>query len=289
AFGPRVVPGTYSVKMTKGDKVYTAPLNVVLDPHAQFTIEDRKAQFNLATRLSEMLNHMSWAVAAIIDVRDAASQRAAGLQQNDPLRQQVQSLGASADSLRKKIVTIKEGGAVTGEERLREFLGGLYGDVNGYEGRPTDSQITRSNVLARELEDVIHEFTNFTNQQLPVINRQLQAKKTGSDPGALGAGLAEVTCGWDPRRGLNGFINPPGRLKQMPPWNGTLIQRYVFQHIIPVLLGQLPAALLLAVVRGLVGVERTDDLRFTLARFLQRGPVAPHHDHFVVPGRAFGV
>ena len=182
AFGPRVIPGTYTVRMTKGDKVYTTQLNVVLDPRAKFTLEDRKAQFDLAMKLSEMLNHMSWAVAAIVDVRDATSQRAASLRPNDPLRQQLQSLGDSADSLRKKIVATKEGGAVTGEERLREFLGGLYGDVNGYEGRPTDSQVARSDVLARELEDVIREFTNLTNQRLPAINRQLQAKKLGGIP-----------------------------------------------------------------------------------------------------------
>ena len=34
AEGPRVLPGTYTVRMTKGDKVYTTQLNVVLDPRA---------------------------------------------------------------------------------------------------------------------------------------------------------------------------------------------------------------------------------------------------------------
>jgi hypothetical protein len=72
---------------------------------------------------------------------------------------------------------------ITGEERLREFLagssdsGGLYGDVNSYEGRPTDSQVARGDVLGHELEDVIHEFADLTNQQLPDLNRGLQAKK----------------------------------------------------------------------------------------------------------------
>ena len=51
AQGPRVLPGTYTVKMTKGDQVYTAPLKVVLDPRAKFTVEDRKAQFDLAMKL----------------------------------------------------------------------------------------------------------------------------------------------------------------------------------------------------------------------------------------------
>jgi hypothetical protein len=92
-------------------------------------------------------------------------------------------LAASADAIRSKIVATKEGGMITGEERLREFLagssdgGGLYGDVNSYEGRPTDEQVARGEVLGRELEDVIHEFTNLTGRVLPDLNRGLMGKK----------------------------------------------------------------------------------------------------------------
>jgi hypothetical protein len=66
---------------------------------------------------------------------------------------------------------------VTGEERLREFLGGLYGDVNTYDGKPTDEQVARADVLGRELDDVIREFTTTVNGQLPAVNRALAAKQ----------------------------------------------------------------------------------------------------------------
>jgi photosystem II stability/assembly factor-like uncharacterized protein len=177
ATGPRVLPGTYTVKMTKGDKVYTTQLNVALDPRAKFTIEDRRAQFELVERLGAQLNHMSWAVDAIIGVRDDALARAGGLSENDPLRGQLRQLSESVDQIRTKIVATKEGGMITGEERLREHLGNLYGDVNGYEGRPTDSQVARAGVLAHELEDVIHEFAELTGRQFPAINRALETKK----------------------------------------------------------------------------------------------------------------
>ncbi len=163
--------------MTKNEKVYTTQMPVVLDPRAKYTVEDRKAQFDLSMKLVRLLNHMSWAVDAIINVRDAASARAAGLPEKDPLRAQLAALADSADKIRSKIVATKEGGMITGEERLREYLGGLYGDVNQYEGRPTDSQVARADVLGRELDDVIREFTTLASQQLPAINRGLGAKK----------------------------------------------------------------------------------------------------------------
>ena len=181
--GPRILPGTYTVKMTKGDKVYNAEIHVVLDPRAKFTLEDRKAQFDLATKLGGLLDRMSWAVDAIVAVRDTAQKSAAKLPEADPLRAKLTELAVSADEIRSKIVATKEGGMITGEERLREFLAGssdgvgLYGDVNSYEGRPTDEQVARGEVLGRELEDVIHEFTNLTGRVLPDVNRGLEGKK----------------------------------------------------------------------------------------------------------------
>jgi hypothetical protein len=163
--------------MTKGDKVYNSKLEVVLDPRAKFTVEDRKAQFDLANKLAAMLNHMSWGVDAIIGVRDTANQDAGKLNPNDPLRQRLTKLAADVDVIRGKIVATKEGGAITGEERLREFLGGVYGDVTGYEGRPTDSQVARADVLGRELDDVIRDFQTLAGQQLPALNKQLSSKK----------------------------------------------------------------------------------------------------------------
>lgn len=177
AVGPRVLPGTYTVKMTKGDQIYTTKVEVVLDPRAKFTVADRRAQFELAERLAGLLNHMSWAVDTIINVRDTATARAAALGEKVPLRQRLTALAESADKIRTKVVATKEGGMITGEERLREYLAGLYGDVNQYEGRPTDSQVARADVLARELEDVIKEFSTLTDQQLPAINRELEARK----------------------------------------------------------------------------------------------------------------
>jgi hypothetical protein len=180
AVGPRVVPGTYTVKMTKGDEIYTTTLTVTLDPRATYTTEDRKAQFDLVNRLATLLNHMSWGVDAIIAVRDESLARAAKLPANDPVRKQAERLASDVDQIRLKIVATKEGGMITGEERLREFLGGLYGDVSGYEGRPTDSQVARTDALAHELDDVINQFGNLTSKQLLTLNRGLETKQLGS-------------------------------------------------------------------------------------------------------------
>ena len=177
AFGPRVLPGTYTIKMTKGEKVYTSKLKIVLDPRATYNEQERQQQYELAMKLYKMMARMSFAVDSMVNLRDAANARAAKLTANDKLRQSVQQLAQDVDSLRSKIVATKEGGAITGEERIREFLTGVYGDVNNYDGKPTQQQAERTDALGRELEDVIKDFEQLTAKQLPAINSGLQKKK----------------------------------------------------------------------------------------------------------------
>jgi photosystem II stability/assembly factor-like uncharacterized protein len=177
ARGPLVLPGTYTVKMTKGDQTYTTKLDIVIDPRAKYTYEDRKAQFDLSMKLSAMLGHMSWAVDAIVGVRDGANQRAAKVPASDPLHKQLVDLAASTDKLRSEIVATKEGGAITGEERLREYVATVYGAVSSYDGRPTADQVARTEVLGRELDDVIQKFQKLTSAQLPGINAGLEKQK----------------------------------------------------------------------------------------------------------------
>jgi hypothetical protein len=177
ATGPRVPPGTYTVKMTKGDKVYTSKLKVVLDPRATYNDQDRHEQYELAMKLYKMMGRMSFTVDSMVNIRDTAGARAAKLAADDKLRGSLQELSQQVDALRSKIVATKEGGAITGEERIREFMTSVYGDVNYYDGKPTNSQMERTDALGRELDDVIKEYEQLTAKQLPVVNSELQKKK----------------------------------------------------------------------------------------------------------------
>ncbi len=176
-FGPRWLPGTYMVKMTKDKQVYTTPLQVVADPRSKHTAADRKAQLELSLKLYDLLSNMTFAVERINGVRLALADRAAKLPGTDPLTKRLQAASAAVDVLRKKIVATKEGGMVTGEERLREFLSDLYGNVVFYEGRPSQTQMERANALGRELDDVVKNFDTWLAQELAGVNSALATKR----------------------------------------------------------------------------------------------------------------
>lgn len=65
---------------------------------------------------------------------------------------------------------------ITGEERLRENLAGLYGSVTGYEGRPSATQVDRTAAIAREMADVRKEFDAWVATRLGPINAMLTAR-----------------------------------------------------------------------------------------------------------------
>jgi photosystem II stability/assembly factor-like uncharacterized protein len=176
AIGPRLVPGTYTVKMTKDKQTYTEKLEIVADPRSKHTPEDRKAEFDLAMKLYRDLGDMTFAVDRINGVRAELEARAGKLPSGDAIAASLRAEAGQVDLLRKKIVATTEGGAITGEERLREYLSSLYDNVVHYEGRPSQTQVDRASALERELADVVRDFDAWAARQLPGIDKELAEK-----------------------------------------------------------------------------------------------------------------
>ena len=182
AQGPRVLPGTYTVKMTRGAETYTTQLVVTLDPRAKFNLEDRKMELDAAMRVYNLLGDMSFDADRINSVRDALTDRSGKIKDDTAFAKRLQDLSQKVDELRKKIVATKEGGAITGEERIREKTTSLYGDLIFYEGRPADYQVARIDSLKKELGDVETEFDGLVAKELTAVNKSLSQKKMETIP-----------------------------------------------------------------------------------------------------------
>jgi hypothetical protein len=175
--GPRVLPGTYTVRLTRGSEVVETPLVVSLDPRAPFTLADRKAQFDAAMRTRALFGRMSDVVDRLNATRALAGARAKSLPAGDALRAELDAFVGKAEAIRKEIVATSEGGAITGEERLREHLANVYDAILSYEGRPGDYQIARVDALERELKEVEDRTATLGAKDLPPLNEKLRVKK----------------------------------------------------------------------------------------------------------------
>ena len=126
---------------------------------------------------------MSFAVDKINSLRLALDDRASKLAAGDPLRKRLADASSQVDELRRKIVATKEGGAITGEERLREHLDTAWGGVTFTEERPTPYHLERVNVLERELKEVEDEFAQLMATQVAALNQAFATRQIAAiDP-----------------------------------------------------------------------------------------------------------
>ena len=165
--GPRVAEGTYTVKLVKGQETLTGQVRLAPDPRSRHTAEDRALQQRTALQLYRTLETLTFTVDALVDLRDQARKKAEALPAGDAARRRFTAFADSLERHRARLVATRESGGITGEEKLREQLGALYGAVNGYEGRPTQSQLERTTVLIQELERAVADLDALRAKELP--------------------------------------------------------------------------------------------------------------------------
>ncbi|MEY2527421.1 MAG: hypothetical protein QOE73_2192, partial [Verrucomicrobiota bacterium] len=174
--GPRVLPGVYTIRMTKAGKISETKLTVGLDRRAKFNEADRKAQFDAAMKVHALFGDESDLMNRILTLRTGLAKASTSLPEGDPLRKTIGDFDGKVDAVRKQIVATTEGGAITGEERLREHTDQLYGAILSFEGKPADYQTANLDALRRELGDVTKQFEQLNGKDLPELNNALKAK-----------------------------------------------------------------------------------------------------------------
>lgn len=177
AQGERVLPGQYTVRLTKAGEVTMMPLTIGLDRRATYTLADRKAQYEAAERIKGLFARMTKLVTQINAVRAQAEQVAEKPGVAPAVREQAEQVANKADALRKQLVATKEGGAITGEERLRENMDYVYGAVTSTEQAPTPYQLARVDALERELKEVEDSFAALQAGDVKKLSAGLTALK----------------------------------------------------------------------------------------------------------------
>jgi len=196
--GPRVLPGTYTVKLTKGSEVIQTKLEIGLDRRAPFTVADRRQQFDAVMKVHALFGSMSTLVDRVEGARSSTEARLKAVQPNDDLHKKLRDLAGRLEDVKKEIVATKEGGAITGEERIREHAEHLYGALMSWEGKPARYQLERIDALQRELNDVQTQFDGLLSKEVGRLNEELRQRKLSpiaTAPTGPGIGAAASTAG----------------------------------------------------------------------------------------------
>ena len=158
--GPLVPEGTYTYKIIKGKNTYEGQVELVADPRNPHPLEDRQLQQRTALEIYDMLERLTYVVDAAIDLGEQARARAE--QMSGGAARRLNQFADELDEFKAGLVAQK-GGYATEEKQLREYLGDLFGSVNGYAGRPTDAELQRLEALGAQLEEAERKFAEVTS------------------------------------------------------------------------------------------------------------------------------
>jgi photosystem II stability/assembly factor-like uncharacterized protein/outer membrane lipoprotein-sorting protein len=187
AQGPRVPPGTYTVRLTKGSETIESKVEIVVDRRASYGPAERKEQFDAVMKAHAVFGEMSALVDRIDAARARLAERIKAVPATEALGKSLREADGKLEDFKKKIVATKEGGDITGEERIREHLDTAYGALMSYEGKPSPYQVERVAVLKRELEDVGKGFDAYAAKDLKSLDEQLKGRKLGPVSSAGGS------------------------------------------------------------------------------------------------------
>jgi photosystem II stability/assembly factor-like uncharacterized protein len=181
--GPRVQPGSYTIKIAAGDKTANGNVTVQEDPRIQIVEADRG---KLADAISRVYALQKSADAARKTMRSLNTQITAlqtSLKDNPDVSKQtndsIQKLLDQLNQIQKKLVAPPDNGsagpALPDEPRpLLSQINGVAGGLDSYTAAPTADEMVRIDDLAKQLNDLIAELNKFVETDVANLNKQLR-------------------------------------------------------------------------------------------------------------------
>ncbi|TDR23851.1 VPS10 domain-containing protein [Marinicella litoralis] len=198
--GPRVAEGTYKVELIKGKKKYYSTVELVPDPRSSHSKADRMAQQALSMKLYDAINDLTFQLAQLKDVVTQLNEKE-GLKSSQQAK--VEKFEKAYNQLNARFTATKKG-MITGESKLREQLGTLFGDVVGFNGKPSQTQYQQADTLVAEVGVALKAGQDLLDQQLPALSKslgddqpiKLLDRATWDEKNGLGLATQKVNKAW---------------------------------------------------------------------------------------------
>jgi photosystem II stability/assembly factor-like uncharacterized protein len=175
-YGPTYPPGKYAVKIVKGDQTYEGEISVVYDPTIPHSAADRNKRYEILMKAYNLLEDLAYTDKVVTEIRDQAKEKSAKAN-NKTLGKKLTTVSESMEILHKELVATNVTSAITGEEKLREKIGDIYSAVNGYQGRPSQNQIDRLEILSNKVTEKKTGLEAILTIDIPKLNTQLVKEK----------------------------------------------------------------------------------------------------------------
>jgi photosystem II stability/assembly factor-like uncharacterized protein len=175
--GMRVLPGTYTAKLTVGDQTMTAPFEVKEDPRTSVNAADLKAQYDFVTSTLAKLSEVNEQIIKIRDVRKQLTdvkKRVGSAKESKPIVD-------AANDLDKKMTAVEEALYQTKNHssedplnypiRLNDKLAGVADSASTGSWAPTAQQIAVRDELVPQIDAQLAKLKAIWETDLPAFNK----------------------------------------------------------------------------------------------------------------------
>ncbi|HSS19659.1 MAG TPA: hypothetical protein VLL54_06265 [Pyrinomonadaceae bacterium] len=182
--GPRVQPGTYSIKVASADKTATTSVLVQEDPRIQIVEADRGKLNAAINKVFALQKSGENARRSMASLRTQITALQNSLKDNPDVKKEtndaVQKLADALTAIQRKLVsppdnTGSAGPALPDEPRpLLTQINGVAGGLDSYTAAPTNDELVRIDDLSKQLNDFLAELNKFMAEDVANLNKQLR-------------------------------------------------------------------------------------------------------------------
>jgi len=172
--GPRVLPGTYNVRLTVGDDVMTTNAVVKQDPRTQASAADLKAQYDFLVAANKKLSEINEQIEKVRNTR----------KQLDELRKHAKdnkTIVDAAKALDKKMTAVEEVLYQTKNKspqdplnypiRLNDKLAGVASSADSGDFAPTAQQRAVYDQLVQQIDAELAKLKEVWEKDVPALNK----------------------------------------------------------------------------------------------------------------------
>lgn len=157
---PTVPPGKYKVVLTKGKETFESHLTLVADPNSIHSDSERAAQHKAAMKLYNMNEDLAFHIDRINAMDEGLKAAIKDQVISEDLASQLDAFSNKVEETKTALViTTGDNYVGAAEPQLREKIASLYGEVAGYQGKPTNAQMENLKLLSGQLTEAMDKFS----------------------------------------------------------------------------------------------------------------------------------
>ncbi|HSE21707.1 MAG TPA: hypothetical protein VLB68_08600, partial [Pyrinomonadaceae bacterium] len=175
--GPLVLPGTYTVRLTLGDKTLEQPVQVKLDPNVKVSAADLQAALEMQTKLRDMQSNLNSSLRYLDSIEEQLKHTQSTMKalNKEPDKDLIKALGdwiKQLDTMEDQLVGRTEGLGLGGKSQVVDDIGQLFSllDTNA---APTLGQRQYFGEIQTAYTSRVDEVNKFIRTTVPQWNEKL--------------------------------------------------------------------------------------------------------------------